>query len=59
MGFPRSPARAGVLVRAKRDEGESHARTFGWCCSDGFRRHANPCGLLHRSGIDYEAMQDR
>ena len=47
-GLPEKPRPGGVLVRAKEMKGDSHARTFGWCCSDGFRRHANPCGVLHR-----------
>jgi hypothetical protein len=37
----------------------SHASSFGWCCPGSFRHYTNPCGLLHRSGTDYEAMQDR
>jgi hypothetical protein len=64
MGFPRTPP---VASHAKRDsrlgrndmKGRLHASSFCWCCPGSFRHYTNPCGLLHRSGTDYEAMQDR
>src|SRR6476660_610813 len=63
MGDPERPAVniEGLLVSAKRrHEGRfPNVSNFGWCSPGSFRRHAHPCGLLHRSGANYEAVPDR